>query len=747
MRPLLISLVLGTTALTFYSALWYKSEAIEDDITKRVSEELIKSGVNDVASDVDGRHVTLSGVVYSEDIEKARLKVAKGTYGALGPIDGLTVVQDTSYLSAIKTVDGLTLSGTVPNEAFRASLLEQAKAATDGDVSDKLKLSGPASDWQNEAGLGLGQLAALSAGTLSLSAGSYALSGTAQADPDAIESAFAGRDGWLTTISPAIDRNQLDSELNGLRAQIADRDASISGLTTDLGSATTELAQLRLDKDGLENARTLLIGERDTLASELDVLRGNLSSEQSSSIETAARLTAMTAQLSQKDADKAALTDKIALLETDISGKATEIIETRTENEALTGRIRDLEGQLGALDDSLGDVDTRIAGLTQDLSLRDGSIEALNGQLTGLQAELDAANAENGELTTELGMLKTTLATRTSERDAGVAERNELASEIEARNAELTEAGFNNKTLSDSLVGMDAKLAALTTESEGLQADLSERDATIASLRTDLSARDDSIAAAKTTIQSLTNQRDQLASQRDGLTGQVGDLTGELNAKVSVLETQVQERDGTIADLRTRLSDGEREATDYTAQLAALAATVTTKDTEADAYKARINGLETDLGTANQGIQERDTTIAALRNRPVASSGSSVDQCAARANDVVEGSRINFTTGTANLSNDSIDLLERLTGIALACVGDGVSLEVGGHTDSRGGEAYNQELSEARAQTVRAFMVARGVPQSGLSFVGYGETRPIADNETEAGRSANRRISFAWQAQ
>jgi len=67
MRPLLICLVLGTTALTFYSALWYKSEAIEDDITKRVSEDLIKSGANDVDLDVDGRHVTLSGVVYSED--------------------------------------------------------------------------------------------------------------------------------------------------------------------------------------------------------------------------------------------------------------------------------------------------------------------------------------------------------------------------------------------------------------------------------------------------------------------------------------------------------------------------------------------------------------------------------------------------------------------------------------------------------------------------------------------------------
>jgi len=54
-------------------------------------------------------------------------------------------------------------------------------------------------------------------------------------------------------------------------------------------------------------------------------------------------------------------------------------------------------------------------------------------------------------------------------------------------------------------------------------------------------------------------------------------------------------------------------------------------------------------------------------------------------------------------------------------------------------------LSVARAQAVRQFMLARGVPETMLTAVGYGETRPVASNDTVAGLAANRRISFEWQ--
>lgn len=63
-----------------------------------------------------------------------------------------------------------------------------------------------------------------------------------------------------------------------------------------------------------------------------------------------------------------------------------------------------------------------------------------------------------------------------------------------------------------------------------------------------------------------------------------------------------------------------------------------------------------------------------------------------------------------------------------------------GHTDNTGSEAYNQELSERRAQAVSNYLITRGVAASRLKYMGFGETMPVASNDTETGRSENRRV-------
>ncbi|MEX2477911.1 MAG: OmpA family protein [Gracilimonas sp.] len=67
----------------------------------------------------------------------------------------------------------------------------------------------------------------------------------------------------------------------------------------------------------------------------------------------------------------------------------------------------------------------------------------------------------------------------------------------------------------------------------------------------------------------------------------------------------------------------------------------------------------------------------------------------------------------------------------------------GGHTDSRGTEAYNQELSEKRAKSVAEYSAFTGVDAERMTIVGYGENEPIASNDTETGRQQNRRVEIA----
>lgn len=65
-----------------------------------------------------------------------------------------------------------------------------------------------------------------------------------------------------------------------------------------------------------------------------------------------------------------------------------------------------------------------------------------------------------------------------------------------------------------------------------------------------------------------------------------------------------------------------------------------------------------------------------------------------------------------------------------------------GHTDSQGAEAYNQKLSESRANAVRDYLIGKGIASSRLSAVGFGENYPVADNKTAAGRAENRRVEI-----
>ena len=74
-------------------------------------------------------------------------------------------------------------------------------------------------------------------------------------------------------------------------------------------------------------------------------------------------------------------------------------------------------------------------------------------------------------------------------------------------------------------------------------------------------------------------------------------------------------------------------------------------------------------------------------------------------------------------------------------------VEVAGHTDSVGPDAYNQKLSQRRADAVKQVLVKDGVAANRVTSVGYGESRPVADNATEAGRAINRRVEASVEAQ
>lgn len=117
---------------------------------------------------------------------------------------------------------------------------------------------------------------------------------------------------------------------------------------------------------------------------------------------------------------------------------------------------------------------------------------------------------------------------------------------------------------------------------------------------------------------------------------------------------------------------------------------------------------------------------------------------------VGEGIKITFDSGlmfTTNQSALNVDTKQNLQDLAAVLQKyEDTNVLIEGHTDSTGDDAYNQSLSEKRASSVQDYLISLGLTYGRLSIAGYGESQPVADNGTAAGRQANRRVEVAIYA-
>ena len=153
--------------------------------------------------------------------------------------------------------------------------------------------------------------------------------------------------------------------------------------------------------------------------------------------------------------------------------------------------------------------------------------------------------------------------------------------------------------------------------------------------------------------------------------------------------------------------------------------------------KARIAGqLAEKLGDA------QDFTLSITYQKPPEPEDALPDPalCEVQIAEVQAGHKIAFEPGSATIASDSRDTVNQIADILRDC--GPIRLEIQGHTDSQGREEMNQQLSQARAQSILNELRGRRIPTSSYTAVGYGETQPIADNDTEEGREENRRIEF-----
>lgn len=163
-------------------------------------------------------------------------------------------------------------------------------------------------------------------------------------------------------------------------------------------------------------------------------------------------------------------------------------------------------------------------------------------------------------------------------------------------------------------------------------------------------------------------------------------------------------------------------------------------------YHENYSGLQDHWshGSGHSGVTIAEPVEEAPED-PIAATLTEEPEVPKRA--VLKGTRIElmekvlFETGSDQILSESYPLLDDVVDIMETHPGIEV-VEIGGHTDSKGRKRYNRRLSNKRAKAVKAYLSENGIDGSRMEAKGYGDSTPIAGNDTEEGRAENRRVEF-----
>jgi outer membrane protein OmpA-like peptidoglycan-associated protein len=315
-----------------------------------------------------------------------------------------------------------------------------------------------------------------------------------------------------------------------------------------------------------------------------------------------------------------------------------------------------------------------------------------------------------------------------NERDEAVSFSSDLKKEIQ--------------TLKQDYIEKDAltqeKVVLLNKEIERLKKELDERQSLVDNTK-------DLVAKKIDIINSLKQERDEAISLtlslKKDIDAQTLDLNNSMQAlkhdysikeassqeKLKLLTVDLSKYKELIAKIQS--TSKEKIAT-IVASLAAAKQLIVKDDEQIQVLKEKIAQNEKALDKERSIRQDTETEILKERKNFVIQNIMSVFKL----------SKVEFKTGSSILTKESTKLLDRVSKIMKKHTE--YKYKIQGHTDSSGNENSNLKLSDNRSKSVKDYLISKGVDANILSSVGFGSSKPIADNKTAEGRSVNRRVVF-----
>jgi outer membrane protein OmpA-like peptidoglycan-associated protein len=263
-------------------------------------------------------------------------------------------------------------------------------------------------------------------------------------------------------------------------------------------------------------------------------------------------------------------------------------------------------------------------------------------------------------------------------------------------------------------------------------------------------------AAAREVVETAEEARVMAVKQKAELDAQAAAAAAKKAAEEQAAAELKRRQDAELARQQAEQAKAEALRMKQEAEQAAAEAARQKQEAEAAAAAARAQ-QEAAQAAAEQAARERAAALDQADQARQAAAKAEAEKSDLRAQllaqlnsilqtrDSARGLIVNmsdvlFDTGSSTLKPAAREKLAKISGILLAH--PGLTLQIEGHTDSVGGDDFNQALSERRADSVRDFLAEQGVLPSSITARGFGKTQPVATNETAEGRQLNRRVEL-----
>lgn len=227
---------------------------------------------------------------------------------------------------------------------------------------------------------------------------------------------------------------------------------------------------------------------------------------------------------------------------------------------------------------------------------------------------------------------------------------------------------------------------------------------------------------------------------------QAGEDIAQAKSDADIARNQADRASNDAVRARIEAARAKASERDQTARAADEAETARKKVEQAQFEAARAKAGEIqaldDADRARLQAEEAKRQRDAAQQRLYVSLSEILETRREARGMIVNLSDVLFDTGQATLKPGAREKLSKLAGILLAYPGE-YQIEIEGHTDSVGAEMFNLNLSRGRAESVRDYLVQNGIKSERvISARGFGEAKPVADNETASGRQVNRRVEI-----